>query len=232
MRTVADPIHMQKLTTRQRVRGFRKALVSGSVKAAVSASLLTTALPFVGTASADTNPATEPVTSVCSVVRQVSTTDTAGVPAVAIGENLLFVNDVTFAAGDVYQDILQRPDGTLYYASHIDLAAFDSQLTKNLSNIVFTVNGVAIPFTTGSTPSPTGFVLATDTSVAGKTTLVMYFPGDAAAMIANPSGAGALSYTVPAGGQTFRLGGAVQVLLPISEAGKIRFVDLYALEPS
>ena len=140
----------------------------------------------------------------------------------AIGENLLFVNDVTFAAGDVYQDILQRPDGTLYYASHIDLAAFDSQLTKNLSNIVFTVNGVAIPFTTGSTPSPTGFVLATDTSVAGKTTLVMYFPGDAAAMIANPSGAGALSYTVPAGGQTFRLGFTASVPdVPALTAGKV-----------
>ena len=51
----------------------------------------------------------------------------------------------------------------------------------------------------GSEPSPAGFVLDT-TGPMPK----VYFPGDPA-VLAEPTGSGTPSYTVPDGGQTFRL---------------------------
>jgi fimbrial isopeptide formation D2 family protein/uncharacterized repeat protein (TIGR01451 family) len=155
-------------------------------------------------AHADTNPATSVLGTDCVAAPAVSTGSQSGSRAVAVGESVALTSRVTIGPGDVYQDVLHRPDGSTYYATFIRLRAVASPLAVDNSSVKLTVNGATQPLTPGTAPAVGGFVVDRTIDASG-TTWTVYFPGDVATMLAQPVGTGAVSYTAPAGGATIDL---------------------------
>jgi fimbrial isopeptide formation D2 family protein/uncharacterized repeat protein (TIGR01451 family) len=154
------------------------------------------------TALADENPATRPLTHTCAVTPATPKGSSAGLPLVAQGESVTLSQLVQFDAGTIYQDIFERADGSVYYASVIELDyAGASGITIDPATATATLAGAALTTIPGTAPSGSGFVI--DTSVTG--VIRLYFPGDVTAMLADPTGHGVLSQVVPAGGAAIEL---------------------------
>lgn len=174
-----------------------------------SLSILGTLLS-VPVASADTNPATIAMDSVCSVNRPTTTGNISGVPAVGIGEALTAHSRTTFGAGTVYQDVIERPDGTTYFSTYLQIVVPTNELTSSAGAPQLEIDGVPQLLTPGTEPTLGQWTLAT-VATATETTHSVFFPADAAALLASPTGAGVASYVVPSGGNTFDLSVAVSV---------------------
>ena len=141
-------------------------------------------LPPDGVALADTNPATSGLESRCDVERNVSTGSVAGLASAAPGETVRLKSVLVLDSGQVYQDIVGRPDGSVFYASVIELLPIAAgDVTMDMGSVSLEINGVTTALTPGTQPSTTGYVL--DTS-GGQ--IRVYFPGDAAAMLADVGG--------------------------------------------
>ena len=171
-------------------------------------SVLTSVATPVGVAGAaiqDAKCVAEPATS---------TGTQSGATAVAVGERVRLGTEVPFDAGTLFQNVIANPDGTTYIASWLGVApASGGALLADLSTIGLTIDGTPQTLTLGTQPSATGFVVDTTGPI-----VKVYFPGDTAALLANPSGTGAPSYVVPTGGQTFR----VTYLATVAGAGARR----------
>ena len=153
-------------------------------------------------ANADANPSTIGFKPSCAVVPESSFGLQGGAVQIRAGEKFSINSSVDFDPGIVYQDVIQRADGSLYYASYIQLTYSPTVATViNPASARFTIGGVSTPLTSGTQPVPNGYVLDTSTPNVWK----VYFPADANALIANPSEDGVPSHTVPAGGETFAL---------------------------
>ena len=155
-----------------------------------------------GAALGDDNPATAPLDQSCLVVPAASTGNAAGRPLVAQGETITVVQRLSFAAGTVYQDVFQRSDGSVYYASVLEL---DANLAEGIAldpaSIALTLAGAPVQLLPGTEPSAASYVL--DSSQSGL--YRVYFPGDVAAMLADPTGHGVPSVTIPTGGAVAEL---------------------------
>jgi len=183
--------------------------------AVLSTTMVATALVVAAGTVATANPASGPLSTECVVRADVTPDGTAqsGVQAVVPGEWATFALVAEYDPGDVYQDILRRPDGSIYYASYLELTDLADNLVLDPASVqVLTApggdpdpvaNGTPLPgLLTGTTPDPANFVLAT--SAAGtSTTWTLLFPGDEPQMLADVDGDGDLSYTVPAAGEIF-----------------------------
>ena len=168
-------------------------------------------------AHGDDNPATEDLVMTCEVTSDFTdaTYSQSGVQGVVPGETVTFTQAVHLDEGDVFQDILSRPDGSTYYASYLEHISLPSDLVLDPASVRLIVapGGSANPLTAGtvqptipgSMPDPTDFVLETDTSTPGQTLHRVYFPGDEAQMLADQTGHGVLSYSVPEDGEIFVL---------------------------
>ena len=153
---------------------------------------VTTPVGVAGAAIQDAKCVAEPATS---------TGTQSGATAVAVGERVRLGTEVPFDAGTLFQNVIANPDGTTYIASWLGVApASGGALTPDLSTIGLTIDGTPQTLTPGTQPSATGFVVDTTGPI-----VKIYFPGDTAALLANPSGTGTPSYVVPIGGQTFRV---------------------------
>lgn len=154
-----------------------------------SVTTIATAAP----AAADDNPATANLSAACTVGRS-SDGEVAGLPGVGPGERITVSSTLTLDAGQAYQDVIGRPDGTTYFASVVELEPSTSpDVNVDLASARLTVGGAATPFTRGTKPSTGGYVLD---DTGGR--LRLYFPGDADAMLANVAGVGLPSIMVPA----------------------------------
>ena len=164
--------------------------------------MLAATLTVSSSAVADDNPATDGFSMSCSVTPD-TTPDTivdAGLQGVVAGESMTFANEIELDPGIVYQDILLRPDGSVYYASYIELIDLPSALVLEPGSVQFMINDVPVSVLQQATPDPTQFVLQT----TGATTWRLLFPGDEAQMLADQTGTGAVSYVVGAP-ETLRL---------------------------
>ncbi len=192
------------------------------VKSLIAFILFVTVLVPAGSATADTNPATEDLVQDCDV-RPDSTPvglDQSGVQAAVPGEWVNFIQVVEFDEGDVYQDILLRPDGSTFYASRLELTALPSGLDVDLASVEFRiapgtsidpyVDGVVQPTVPGTEPDVSDWVIHADSTIPD-TKFSLYFPGDVTQMIAGQPGFGEFSYSVPAGGEKFVLSFRAQV---------------------
>lgn len=163
-------------------------------------------------ASADSNPATSPMTMTCSATPAVTgtTVTDSGVQGLVQGEVVEFATEVSFEPGDIFQEIITRPDGTTYYASYIEI----SKLTSNLevvdpvNPVTLTINGADTTLTPGTAPQLGGFVFHDDGG-----SYKVYFPGDPSA---EQDGSGVASYTVTDNPTVFRLG--LKLRVPTTEA--------------
>jgi uncharacterized repeat protein (TIGR01451 family) len=153
-------------------------------------------------AKADSNPSTIGFKPSCAVVPESSVGLQGGATQIRAGEKFTINSSVDFDAGVVYQDVIQRADGSLYYASYVQLTYSPTVATViNPASARFSINSVSTPLTSGTQPVANGYVLDTTTANVWK----VYFPADANALIANPSGSGVPSHTVPTGGEKFVL---------------------------
>ncbi len=173
-----------------------------------------TALVPNAPAFADDNAATEGLTTTCDVVPAGTPVgiDQSGVQGAVPGEVIAFRDTITFAEGEVYQDILTRPDGSTYWASYMELTSLPSDLVLDPDSVNLEIEGTDITLVAGTEPDPDDFVLEEDTTTPGQVTWRVLFPGDVAAMTAAQTGFGEVSYSVPAGGETFVL--SFETLLP------------------
>ena len=171
----------------------------------VMAMLATTTL-LAGDATADDNPATDGFSMTCDVQPSFTpdTVTEAGVPGVVAGESMTFSNRLVLDPGTIYQDILERPDGSIYYASYLELIDLPSNVLVDSLSAQFTIDGVAQALLNQSTPDPSSFVLETVPS-GGNTIYRILFPGDEAQMLADQSGEGLPSWSVGPAAQTFEL---------------------------
>jgi len=178
---------------------------------AVTAWALLSTTVFIGApgVTADDNPATDPLTQQCEAVPSSTDLVQSGVSAATIGEVVTWTQEVELAEGDVYQDILSAPDGTLFYASYFEIEQiYDTDPGSFLTlsgGPTFSIEGVPVATIPGTEPDPAGFVLESTTSATGAPVWRVYFPGDVAQMLADTPGEGSFSYAVPAGGETFAL---------------------------
>lgn len=164
-------------------------------------------LPPDGVALADTNPATSGLESRCDVERNVSTGSVAGLASAAPGETVRLKSVLVLDSGQVYQDIVGRPDGSVFYASVIELLPIAAgDVTMDMGSVSLEINGVTTALTPGTQPSTTGYVL--DTS-GGQ--IRVYFPGDAAAMLADVGGVGLPSVVVDSDNTEFVVSADVTV---------------------
>ncbi len=184
--------------------------------------ILAAALVPLQTASADPNPATQDLTQAC-LARPDATPETvtqSGVQGAVAGEWVNFTQEVTFDEGDIFQDILQRPDGSTYFSSRMELTVLPSNLNVDMASVDFAIApggspnpftaAVSQPWVVGTQPDLTQWVIETDTSGTNPTFRLL-FPGDVAMMLADQNGNGELSYSVPAGGEVFVLSYRAQV---------------------
>ena len=141
-----------------------------------SLSILGTLLS-VPVASADTNPATIAMDSVCSVNRPTTTGNISGVPAVGIGEALTAHSRTTFGAGTVYQDVIERPDGTTYFSTYLQIVVPTNELTSSAGAPQLEIDGVPQLLTPGTEPTLGQWTLAT-VATATETTHHVFFPAE------------------------------------------------------
>lgn len=179
--------------------GFRKFTICPTVLSLVAGSLALLPSP----AGADTNPATSTMSVACSAQPSLTIGTQAGVPAVVPGETVTLTSTATFSEGTVYQAALTRPDGSHYFASTLSVVPDSTAaFTPDASALRLTQDGNPVPLVNGVLPQVGAFVLDT-TAPAG--TFRVYFPGDAAEMLANPQGYGLASFAVGSGGTTLAL---------------------------
>lgn len=176
----------------------------------------------IGSAQADTNPATQALELTCSAVPETSVATLSGIPAAGVGETARIGTRLHFDEGTLYQDIAQRPDGSTYFASVIETTWLaPAGLTLIPGSIQFTINGVVQTIVPGTQPSVGDWVIE-ETPAGPGSRYRLYFPGDAAAMLADPIGAGLPSVTVPAGGADYALTVAAYVAdVPSTTAGTV-----------
>lgn len=202
----------------------RRQVATSSVAAVIAA------LIPAGAAVADVNPATQNLTNNCVATPSQTTATLANVPSVGVGETARIGNTVHFDAGTIYQDVLARPDGSTYFASMIETTWLaPAGITFIPGSVELKIAGVVQPTVPGTQPSPTDWVLET-ISVGTGTLYRVYFPGDAAAMLADPTGAGLPSVTVPAGGADYSLTfNTYAADVPANQAGTVHDVaECYA----
>ncbi|MEI2651078.1 MAG: hypothetical protein V9G12_02680 [Microthrixaceae bacterium] len=143
--------------------------------------------------AADDNPSTTTLRSSCDIDRTVSTGTAAGLPTVAPGERLTVSSRLVLDAGQAYQDVVGRPDGSTYFASVIELdpvGASGATITSRPSRS--TSEASRRPSHPAPSPRPTA------TSSLDRRSVADVLPGDAATMLANVAGAGLPSIVVPA----------------------------------
>jgi len=199
-----------------------------TVLAAILSVSLAASLLFVAPvqSEADDNPATEPLAQTCEADPALSELVQSGIAAATIGELVTWTQTVTLDQGNVYQDILVDPAGSIFYASYIEITQlYDTDPGSFLTLVgspVFSIDGAPVTTIPGTGPDPVDFVLESATSAAGAPVWRVYFPGDEAQMLADQSGEGALSYTVGPGGEAFSL--AFETVVdddPVVEAGVV-----------
>ncbi|MEI2833773.1 MAG: hypothetical protein V9G25_03145 [Acidimicrobiia bacterium] len=165
-------------------------------------SLFVSVISFPNSANADENPSTIGFRPTCEVIPESSVGLQGGAVQIRAGEKFTINTSVDFDEGIVFQDVIQRADGSLYYASYIQLAYSPTVATTlNPASVRFAIGGASTPLTSGTQPVASGYVLDTSISNIWR----VYFPADATALVANPSDEGVPSHTVPAGGETFKL---------------------------
>ncbi len=114
--------------------------------AAVAALSSTFALVPVTTVSVAANPATDNLVVRCEVTPEQSTATFGGIPAAGIGEAIRVGTSVEFEEGTLYQDVLQRPDGSTYFASVIETTwQAPAGLTLIPGSVQLAIDGVALP---------------------------------------------------------------------------------------
>ena len=120
----------------------------------ITLALFATTTLLAGDATADDNPATDGFSMACEVAPSFTPTTVteAGVQGVVAGETVTVSNVVTIDPGTVYQDILERPDGSIYYASYFELVALPSSLLVDPSTVAFTIDGTPMSVLQQSTP--------------------------------------------------------------------------------
>ena len=178
---------------------IRKFTIGPAVLSLVAGSL--SLLP--STAGADTNPATSTMTVACDALPALTTGTQAGVPAVVPGETVTLRSAATFSTGTVYQAALTRPDGSRYFAAAIEVIPDNTAaFTPDVATLRLTQDGNPIGLVSGTEPQVGTFVLDTAAPVG---TFRVYFPGDAAAMLADPQGYGLPSFTVESASTTLAL---------------------------
>ena len=127
---------------------------------------------FAGTAVADTNPATAPSELVCAASPGVDLGEVSGAPGAAVGDVVQLSSTLSLSEGQIFQDILTRPDGSTYYASFVQLT-YDTTYFSAAGAPAFTLGGVPQTLVGGTVPDTSAFVL--DSSSPGL--LRVYFPG-------------------------------------------------------
>ena len=185
---------------------FRR-LVVAVVSMTVAALLAVMLVPASNNAFADDNAATENLEMACTLTPALTPDSVieAGVQGVVAGETVVFTTTVSLDAGTVYQDILTRPDGSIYRASRIEITSLPSTLAVDPTSVTFSIDGTPTAVLLQATADPAQFVVDVDTSVPGATTWRLIFPGDEAQMLADQSGFGLPSYVVPADGHELAL---------------------------
>lgn len=166
--------------------------------------LLATSLAKPSVATADVNPATRLASLACDVESSLSGRF-AGAPLAAVGSSVTLVHRTTLDAGTVYQDILQRPDGSTYVASALTVRLpLASGVEWAPAPTEFTIGGTVVPLTAGTGPVASGFTYQIDASDPAERSVTVFFPGDVATQLSNPSGAGVPSYQVGSDGTEIR----------------------------
>ena len=85
-------------------------------------SLFVSVISFPNSANADENPSTIGFRPTCEVIPESSVGLQGGAVQIRAGEKFTINTSVDFDEGIVFQDVIQRADGSLYYASYIQLA--------------------------------------------------------------------------------------------------------------
>ncbi|MGB2757691.1 MAG: isopeptide-forming domain-containing fimbrial protein, partial [Acidimicrobiia bacterium] len=173
---------------------IRRLVVGTSVLSLVAGP--TALLPM--TAGADDNAATANMTVGCEARPAVTVGSQGGLPAVVPGERVTLHSSAHFDAGTVYQAALTRPDGSRYFAAAIELTPEVSAVfSPDANSLLLTQDGTPIALSSGTQPAVGTFVFDTSAPVG---TYRVFFPGDAATMLADPQGFGLASFVVgPAG---------------------------------
>ena len=191
---------------------------------AIFASLLSTA-DLVG---ADVNAATQSLGHACTITPVVTSgVAVSGADGVVAGEVVTVAHSVTFDEGDIFQDVLVRPDGSTYWASYIETILPATDLVLDPASIEFSIAGAPQPVVAGTQPDPANWVLETS-SVAGGTVWRILFPADTPALAAAEDGHGTASYTVPVGGETFTFSFDVSVPIGLAIGEVEKVVECFA----
>lgn len=170
--------------------------VNKTISIVLLALIIFVTLP-IGSAYATSNPATDNMSAKCETIATYSDDAQGSLNGVHIGETIKIANTTTFDAGTIYQDVLRRPDGSLYFATYLDLTTLSttSNIAYNNSSLTLKIAGVNTTINPGTQPVIGTYIYDTITS-GTSTTYRLYFPGDSTALLADPDGSGVTSVSL------------------------------------
>jgi uncharacterized repeat protein (TIGR01451 family)/fimbrial isopeptide formation D2 family protein len=175
--------------------------VRARILASLGATLLLAQLLVpVEPVAADDNPATAAMSHSCELQRPVTEGLQLGIPGVSVGETVTVVSRANFGEGTVYQDMIQRPNGSSVVASYLELTVANSAgVGFDSSTVGVSVDGSPAPTSIGTLPAADSWVIHEVTPRKFRA----YLP--AAVDPSDPTQGAVASLTVPSTGMSVTL---------------------------